>query len=124
MTNYLFLCSKGDKTVKDKVSFAESIIVTINTIFIAGNPDILEEVNSNVDFSYVRILKMMYAQDDVVRLLAGSALAAFAYNNINQQKEIAEQGGVRFNCFVPFLQSSDEYFRCNASFQVSHYSTG
>ena len=84
-----------------------------------GNPDILEEINSNVDFSYVRILKMMYSQDDDVRLLAGSALAAFAYNNINQQKEIAEQGGVRFNCFVPFLQSSDEYFRCNASFQVN-----
>ena len=62
---------------------------------------------------------MMYSQDDDVRLLAGSALAAFAYNNINQQKEIAEQGGVRFNCFVPFLQSSDEYFRCNASFQVA-----
>lgn len=61
---------------------------------------------------------MMYAQDDVVRLLAGSALAAFAYNNISQQKEIAEQGGVRFNCFVPFLQSSDEFYRCNAAFQV------
>ncbi|XP_052818748.1 ankyrin and armadillo repeat-containing protein-like [Mya arenaria] len=83
-----------------------------------GNQDILEEINGTIDFSYVRILKMMYAQDDVVRLLAGSALAAFAYNNINQQKEIAEQGGVRFNCFVPFLQSSDEFYRCNAAFQV------
>ena len=92
---------------------------TILILTIPGNPDILEEINSNVDFSYVRILKMMYARDDDVRLLAGSALAAFAYNNINQQKEIAEQGGVRFNCFVPFLQSSDEHFRCNAAFQVS-----
>ena len=91
----------------------------IPILAISGNPDILEEINSNVDFSYVRILKMMYARDDDVRLLAGSALAAFAYNNINQQKEIAEQGGVRFNCFVPFLQSSDEHFRCNAAFQVS-----
>ncbi|KAH3714686.1 ankyrin and armadillo repeat-containing protein-like [Dreissena polymorpha] len=83
-----------------------------------GNQNILEEINGTIDFSYVRILKMMYAQDDVVRLLAGSALAAFAYNNISQQKEIAEQGGVRFSCFVPFLQSSDEYYRCNAAFQV------
>lgn len=83
-----------------------------------GNQEILNEINGTIDFSYVRILKMMYAQDDIVRLLAGSALAAFAYNNINQQKEIAEQGGVRFNCFVPFLQSSDEFYRCNAAFQV------
>lgn len=87
--------------------------------FLTGNQEILDEVNGTIDFSYVRILKLMYAQDDVVRLLAGSALAAFAYNNISQQKEIAEQGGVRFNCFVPFLQSSDEYYRCNAAFQVS-----
>ena len=90
----------------------------IGLFLFAGNAEILEEINGTIDFSYVRILKMMYAEDDVVRLLAGSALAAFAYNNINQQKEIAEQGGVRFNCFVPFLQSSDEFYRCNAAFQV------
>ncbi|XP_060580052.1 ankyrin and armadillo repeat-containing protein-like [Ruditapes philippinarum] len=87
-------------------------------LFLDGNQEILEEINGTIDFSYVRILKMMYAQHDVVRLLAGSALAAFAYNNISQQKEIAEQGGVRFNCFIPFLQSSDEFYRCNAAFQV------
>merc|ERR1712038_2020120 len=68
--------------------------------------------------SYVRILKMMYSQDPLVRLLAGAALAAFAYNSLTNQKEIAEQGGVRFNCFIPFLQSEDEFFRCNAAFQV------
>jgi len=94
-----------------------------NTCFIciSGNQEILDEVNGTIDFSYVRILKLMYAQDDVVRLLAGSALAAFAFNNISQQKEIAQQGGVRFNCFVPFLQSSDESYRCNAAFQVIMY---
>lgn len=94
-----------------------SITATLFILF-PGNQDILDEINGTIDFSYVRILKMMYAQDDVVRLLAGSALATFAYNNINQQKEIAEQGGVRFNCFIPFLQSSDEFYRCNAAFQV------
>ncbi len=71
-----------------------------------------------MDFSYVRILKMMYSQTQLVRLLAGASLAAFAYNSLVNQKEIAEQGGVRFNCFVPFLQSEDEFFRCNAAFQV------
>lgn len=65
-----------------------------------------------------RILKMMYSMDPDVRLLAGLALATFAYNNVNQQKEIADQGGVRFNCFCPFLQSEDEYYRCLAAFQV------
>ncbi|RUS75422.1 hypothetical protein EGW08_016801 [Elysia chlorotica] len=59
-----------------------------------GNKEILEEIFQNADFSYVRILKMLYAQNPLVRLLAGSALAAFAYNNLQQQKEIAEQGGV------------------------------
>lgn len=62
---------------------------------------------------------MLYSQQPIVRLLAGSALAAFAYNNLQQQKEIAEQGGVRFNCFVPFLQSDDEFYRCNAAYQVN-----
>lgn len=61
---------------------------------------------------------MMYSMDPDVRLLAGLALATFAYNNVNQQKEIADQGGVRFNCFCPFLQSEDEYYRCLAAFQV------
>ena len=63
---------------------------------------------------------MLYSDDDLVRLLAGSALAAFAFNSLQQQKAIAEQGGVRFSCFVPFLQSDDEYFRCYAAFQVSN----
>ncbi|KAK3586524.1 hypothetical protein CHS0354_035060 [Potamilus streckersoni] len=101
---------------KDEIIQVESAL-TLGYVSL-GNQEILDEINSNIDFSYVRILKMMYAHDDQVRLLAGSALAAFAYNNISQQKEIAEQGGVRFNCFVPFLQSDDEYYRCNAAFQV------
>ena len=60
----------------------------------------------------------MYSSDPMVRLLSGLALATFAYNNIAEQKEIADQGGVRFNCFVPFLQSNDEMYRCLAAFQV------
>ncbi|XP_064641312.1 ankyrin and armadillo repeat-containing protein-like isoform X2 [Lineus longissimus] len=83
-----------------------------------GHPENLEEIHKSVDFSYVRILKMMYHTKPLVRLMAGSALATFAYNNISQQREIAEQGGVRFSCFIPFLESSDEYYRCNAAYQV------
>ncbi|KAL5021576.1 hypothetical protein ScPMuIL_000731 [Solemya velum] len=83
-----------------------------------GNSEIMEEIFMNADFSYVRVLKMLYARNEVVRLLAGSALAAFAFNNIAQQKAISEQGGVRFNCFIPFLQSNDEFYRCTSAFQV------
>ncbi|PVD21084.1 hypothetical protein C0Q70_19250 [Pomacea canaliculata] len=83
-----------------------------------GNSDTMEEIHNHPDFSYVRILKMMYAADSRVRVLAGSALAAFAYNSIQQQREIADHGGVRFHCFVPFLRSDNEEYRCNAAYQV------
>ena len=83
-----------------------------------GNPEILDDISQNTDFSYVRILRMMYSRNEEVRVQAGSALAAFAYNSLPNQKQIAEQGGIRFTCFVPFLQSEDEYFRCQAAFQV------
>ncbi len=86
---------------------------------ISGNAENLDEIQQNLDFSYVRILKMMYSSDDMVRLLAGAALAVFAFNSLQNQKDIAEQGGVRFSCFIPFLQSEDEFFRCNAAFQVA-----
>ena len=49
----------------------------------------------------------------------GLSLAAFAYNNVTQQKEIAESGGVRYFCFEPFMASQDEFYRCNAAFMVS-----
>ena len=94
-------------------------VLRYHSLFIfTGNTDNLEEIQQNLDFSYVRILKMMYAKEPIVRLTAGSALAAFSFNNLINQKEIAEQGGVRFSCFVPFLQDEDEFFRCNSAFQV------
>ncbi|XP_076449213.1 ankyrin and armadillo repeat-containing protein-like [Babylonia areolata] len=83
-----------------------------------GNADILEEVKSNLDFSYVRLLKMMYTEDPEVRLLAGWALATFAYNNVQQQTEIANEGGVRFKCYLPFLRSDNDLHRCTAAYQV------
>lgn len=78
----------------------------------------LDEIKKFPEFTYVRILKLMYSADPNVRLLAGLALATFAYNNLTEQKEIAEQGGVRFNSFRPFLHSETELFRCLGAFQV------
>lgn len=86
---------------------------------LTGNSEILGEILQSVDFSYLRLLQMMYAEEEMVRLLAGSALAAFAYNNVGQQQAISRQGGVRFHCFIPFLQSDNEFYRCCTAFQVS-----
>ncbi|CAG2212123.1 ankyrin and armadillo repeat-containing protein-like [Mytilus edulis] len=83
-----------------------------------GNQHVLDEIKKFPEFTYVRILKLMYSADPNVRLLAGLALATFAYNNLTEQKEIAEQGGVRFNSFRPFLHSETELFRCLGAFQV------
>ena len=47
----------------------------------------------------------------------------FAFNNMSQQQAIAAEGGIRFSCFIDFLQSDDEYFRCNTAFQVKHILT-
>ncbi|XP_041454687.1 ankyrin and armadillo repeat-containing protein-like isoform X2 [Lytechinus variegatus] len=83
-----------------------------------GNSEVMNDISENVDFDYIHILRRLHSSDNLVRLLAGSALAAFAYNNVTQQKEIAESGGIRYHSFVPFLESNDEFFRCNAAFQV------
>ncbi|XP_033113077.1 ankyrin and armadillo repeat-containing protein-like [Anneissia japonica] len=83
-----------------------------------GNSDVMNDVSENMEFDYVHILRLLYSKEEIVRLLAGSALAAFAFNNVAQQQEIAESGGVRYHCFVPYLKSDDEFYRCNAAFQV------
>ncbi|CAG5125020.1 unnamed protein product [Candidula unifasciata] len=83
-----------------------------------GFKETLDEINQNLDFSYVRILKMLYSSQPLVQLTAGSALACFAYNSLHQQREIAIQGGVRLDCFLPFLKSAEEFYRCLAAYQV------
>lgn len=86
-----------------------------------GNATIVQEIfgsGQHLKFSYTRLLTHLYSRDHSVRLLAGAALATFAYNNMTQQQLIANEGGVRFSCFVEFLQSDDEFLRCNAAFQV------
>ncbi|XP_071821926.1 ankyrin and armadillo repeat-containing protein-like isoform X2 [Apostichopus japonicus] len=83
-----------------------------------GNTDVMTEISDSLDFNYIHILRLLYSKDSLVRLLAGGALAAFSYNNLGQQQEIEESGGVRHHCFVPFLESSDEFYRSNAAFQV------
>ena len=75
-------------------------------------------MKKNVEFSFVRVVKMLYSNNPEVRILAGSALAAFAFNNHHNQEAIVEDGGVRFHSFLPFIRSDNELFRCYAAFQV------
>jgi len=96
-------------------------LTIILEFFFTGNQAVMDEIwasAQHIEFSYIRVLKLLYSTDKTVQLLAGAALATFAYNNMSQQQLIAAEGGVRFSGFVSFLQSEDEYLRCNAAFQV------
>ena len=70
------------------------------------------------DFSFIHILRQLYYDDEEVHLLAGAALAVFAYNNVANQRNIAMSGGVRYHEFVPFLESKNEKQAIYAAFQV------
>src|SRR6218665_394858 len=86
-----------------------------------GHQENWEELLQNADFNYSRIIRMLYSpsSSDEVRLLAGSALAAFAFKNASSQKAIGQQGGLSFSSFLPFLRSADQLHRCQAAFQVN-----
>ena len=84
-----------------------------------GNLEVLACIKKNKDFSYSQILSMFNNEDKYVQLNAGLSLAVFGYNNLLQQKEMADLGGVKFAWFIPFLESEDEYFQCCSAFQVN-----
>jgi hypothetical protein len=55
---------------------------------LTGNEENLTDITQNLDFSFVRILKMMYNPQADVRLLAGASLAMFAYNRYALTKRL------------------------------------
>ncbi|EDO46402.1 predicted protein [Nematostella vectensis] len=83
-----------------------------------GNNDISKEVTEHRDFSFIHVLRLLYDEDEEVALLAGAALAVFAFNNVNNQKAIAMSGGVRYHTFLNFLESKDHRQIAHAAFQV------
>lgn len=83
-----------------------------------GNPDVLKSIKKNKDFTYSCIFTMLKDPDENIQLNAGLALSVYAYNNLIEQKEIADLGGIPFSWFRPFLESENEYFRCCSAFQV------
>lgn len=78
----------------------------------------MKAVLDHKDFSFIHILRQLYYDDEEVHLLAGAALAVFAYNNVANQRNIAMSGGVRYDAFVPFLESKNEKQAIYAAFQV------
>ena len=79
----------------------------------------MKAVLEHKDFSFVHILQQLYDDDDdEVHLLAGAALAVFAYNNVSNQRNIAMSGGVRYHAFRPFLESKNEKQVTYTAFQA------
>ncbi|XP_069509428.1 ankyrin and armadillo repeat-containing protein-like [Ambystoma mexicanum] len=84
---------------------------------VLGNSTTMELLYKSFGFSYVHILRLLYSANEEVRLLAGAALATFAFNSVSQQREIVDAGGVRWRHFEAFLQSGEESHRVHAAFQ-------
>ena len=78
----------------------------------------MKAVFDHKDFSFIHILRQLYDDDEEVQLLAGAALAIFAYNNVANQRNIAMSGGVRYHAFLPFLESKNQKQVTYSAFQV------
>ncbi|XP_030060322.1 ankyrin and armadillo repeat-containing protein isoform X3 [Microcaecilia unicolor] len=84
---------------------------------VLGNRESMEMLFESKGFDYTHVLRLLESSQEEVRLLAGATLATFAFNNVNQQLEIVESGGVRWQNFLPFLQSGKEIHKVHAAFQ-------
>ncbi|KAK1161974.1 ankyrin and armadillo repeat-containing protein-like [Acipenser oxyrinchus oxyrinchus] len=84
---------------------------------VLGNSETAELLHSHPDFSYEHVLRLLYSLRPEVRLLAGIAIATFAFNSLTRQRAIAESRGVRWHNFQPFLHCADTHYQLNAAFQ-------
>nr|XP_009858879.1 ankyrin and armadillo repeat-containing protein-like [Ciona intestinalis]XP_026690678.1 ankyrin and armadillo repeat-containing protein-like [Ciona intestinalis] len=83
-----------------------------------GHSENIASLEENPDFTFLHIIRLLYSNNDKVGILAGTALATFSFNNVLQQKAIAECGGVRWHNFAPHLTSKDDIAAINAAFQA------
>ena len=76
-------------------------------------------------FNFNVLVDLLLDEDDPnVQLVAGSALAAFAYNSVDNQRRIATAGvesekGLTFKHYTTMMAVKNEEIRAHASFQVS-----
>lgn len=86
---------------------------------VLGNTANMELLYNSAGFSHMHLLRLLSSANEEVRLLAGAALATFAFNNVCQQRRIVNAGGVQWHNFQTFLQSEQEIHRVQAAFQAT-----
>ncbi|XP_078527600.1 uncharacterized protein LOC144799873 isoform X2 [Lissotriton helveticus] len=86
---------------------------------VLGNTANMELLYNSAGFSHMHLLRLLYSTNEEVRLLAGAALATFAFNSFCQQRRIVGAGGVQWHNFKTFLQSEQEIHRVHAAFQAT-----
>jgi len=66
------------------------------------------------------LLKLIHwtANKPSVQVVAATALATFAYNNVRNQRRIVDSGGITFHDLQHLVRSDDPLIRCQAAFQV------
>jgi len=69
-------------------------------------------------FSYLVILKFYSSENENVRLLAGHALAIFAFNNPHRLEIMAAHGSLNYHHLAYFIQSPNEFHQTHAAFQA------
>lgn len=125
-----------NKTMQNEIMSTEAIAMLINFMQTSSNLVIKveaaitlakialsnsttqEELSSRRDFSIVSILDLLRIKDLDIRLKAATALATFAYNNINQQLEIRTCGGVMMKSLDCFLESDNETYQACGAFDI------
>uniref|UniRef100_A0A8C5PLJ5 Ankyrin and armadillo repeat-containing protein n=1 Tax=Leptobrachium leishanense TaxID=445787 RepID=A0A8C5PLJ5_9ANUR len=85
---------------------------------VQGHTRNLHMVSRIPGFSYRNVLGLLSSSNEEVRLLAGEALASFAFNSSSQQKELTRCGGVHWGDFAHFLDSDNPCYRAQAAFQI------
>ena len=69
-------------------------------------------------FSYLVVLKFYSSENEDVRLLAGHALAIFAFNNPERLDVMIAHGSLNYCHLFYFIQSKNEFHQTHAAFQA------
>ncbi|KAM9302210.1 uncharacterized protein PAF06_015492 [Gastrophryne carolinensis] len=110
-----FLLALMRHTLSERVQVEAALAIAACVLGHAGN---LELIGRSLGFIYSHILRLLRSPSDEVHLMAGEAIAAFAFNGASQQKAIAHCGGVTWDDFSHFLESANHSERICAAFQL------
>ncbi|XP_053575185.1 ankyrin and armadillo repeat-containing protein [Bombina bombina] len=85
---------------------------------VLGHRNNVDMLCTNPAFHFEHMVSLLHSPSEEIRLMAGAALATFAFNNSSLQKEIVQSGGIRWYDIGPFLESANQNFRVDAAFQL------